>query len=229
MVSFHFRTSSCVDGVVATPRRRDAVDAGVRASARIVGVVATVSIHAGADERHLRLRRGLRVGPRLWELRPAPVQHVGLDGAAALPGLRDEGHGSGSGGRPESEVRVYRGRFQQYGGRDSGSQKESWGQHFVSQCAGGHVHERSVTRRGSFHDLPYAIFMNRLRQTRSRVVRFSILSLWKTSGPSRRVGESAVASTPSTWPRESLVPRRTFGAARGVRRLPAAKASLEPY
>ena len=28
MVSFHFRTSSCVDGVVATPRRRDAVDSG---------------------------------------------------------------------------------------------------------------------------------------------------------------------------------------------------------
>ena len=83
-----------------------------RVSTRIVGVVATVSIHAGADERHLRLRRGLRVGPRLRQLWPAPVQHVGLDGAAALPGLRDEGHGSGSGGRPQSQIRVYRGRVE---------------------------------------------------------------------------------------------------------------------
>ena len=73
---------------------------------------ATVSIHAGADERHLRLRRGLRVGPRLWQLWPAAVQHVRVDGAAALPGLCDEGHGSGPRRRLESEICVYRGRVE---------------------------------------------------------------------------------------------------------------------
>jgi hypothetical protein len=93
------------------PRRRDAVDVAARASTRIVGVVATVSIHAGAHERHLRLRRGLRVGPGLRELWPAAVQHECLDGAAALPGLCHKRHGFRSGRCPEFEIRVYRGRF----------------------------------------------------------------------------------------------------------------------
>ena len=38
---------------------------------------------------------------------------------------------------------------------------------------------------------PYAIFMNRLHLLMKWVVSFSILSLWKTSGPSRRVREMA--------------------------------------
>ena len=41
-------------------------------------------------------------------------------------------------------------------------------------------------------------FRRRLDQTRSWVVAFAILSLWKTSGPSRRVREDAVASMASS-------------------------------
>ena len=55
-----------------------------------------------------------------------------------------------------------------------------------------------LSQRGSFNDLPYAIDARRLHQTRSWVVSFSILSLWKTSGPSRRVREDAVTSMASS-------------------------------
>jgi hypothetical protein len=45
------------------------------------------------------------------------------------------------------------------------------------------------------------------------VVSFSILSLWKTSGPSRRVGEDAVAATASTRCRMRVrAPRERTGA-----------------
>ena len=45
---------------------------------------------------------------------------------------------------------------------------------------------------------PYAIDATRLHLLMKWVVSFSILSLWKASGPSRRVGENAVASMASS-------------------------------
>ena len=48
-----------------------------------------------------------------------------------------------------------------------------------------------LTQRGSFNDPPYAIDARRLHLLMKWVVYLSILSLWKTSGPSRRVRESA--------------------------------------
>ena len=59
-----------------------------RRDARVVSRPRPSRAGTSTDERHLRLRRGLRVGPGLRELRPAAVQHVGLDGAAAVPGIR---------------------------------------------------------------------------------------------------------------------------------------------
>ena len=135
-------------------RRRDAVDTGVRAAAQIVGVVATVSIHAGADERHLRLRRGLRVGPGLRQLRPAAVQHERLDGAAALSRLRFEGHGSGPRGCLEPALCLRRGRVELHGGRDLGGETTSRREHFIVISTWRDVHERcalGVPRcRGAF-------------------------------------------------------------------------------
>ena len=54
--------------------------------------------------------------------------------------------------------------------------------------------ERSVTRRGSFNDPPYAIDATRVHLLMKWVVYFSNLSLWKASGPPRRVRGSAVAA-----------------------------------
>ena len=45
---------------------------------------------------------------------------------------------------------------------------------------------------------PCAIVVTRLRLPMTGVVSFWILSLWKTSGPSRRVGETAVAAMASS-------------------------------
>jgi len=45
---------------------------------------------------------------------------------------------------------------------------------------------------------PFGIVVTRLRLPMTWVVSFWILSLWKASGPSRRVGETAVAAMASS-------------------------------
>ena len=56
MISERFRTSSCVDGVVAMPHRLDAVDMAVRESTRLV----TLSFDTGVIQDLLQLLRGGR-------------------------------------------------------------------------------------------------------------------------------------------------------------------------